>query len=276
MRTQSRKVTLALPLLMLAACEGGGPVQPTAPSSPPGLAFEVAGLVTDERGAPMPRATVTMGYWLGGLLHRPSALTDASGSYKFSFTANPLGNGFVARADVVADGYEEYWRSIMRSTGTTSFIENIRLDRIVRIAAGESIVLSVPPDVGDCRGWVAELCPIVRVTVPAERRVSIEVHRVGQSGDLPPVEVCCVGGDEQSGNPITVPVAAGRELEVKVGLRRGFTAPLSFLVKTTLETSIGDPSLSVSARYRAVSRHPQSRSPYALRRGGVQPSPQRR
>ena len=132
-------------------------------------------------------------------------------------------------------GTRSIWRNIMRSTGATSFTENVRLDRIVRIVAGESVVLSVPPDVGECRGWVAELCPIVRVTVPTEGRVSIEVHPVGQSGDRPPVEVCCVNGDEQSGNPITVPVAAGRELEVKVGLRRGFTAPLSFLVKTSLE-----------------------------------------
>jgi hypothetical protein len=106
----------------------------------------------------------------------PSALTDASGSYKIGFAANPLGNAFVARAQAVADGYEEYWRGIIRSTGTTSFIENFRLDRITRIAAGESIVLSVPPDVGECRGWVAEVCPPVRVTVPTQGRLSIEVH----------------------------------------------------------------------------------------------------
>ena len=97
-------------------------------------------------------------------------------------------------------------------------------------------MLSVPPDVGECRGWVAELCPPVRVTVPTQGRLSIEVHPVGHSGELPPVEVCCVNGDEQSGNPITIPVAPGPELEVRVGLRRGFATTQSFLVKTTLET----------------------------------------
>ncbi len=233
MRTQSRKVTLAMPLLMLAACEGGGPTQPTAPSSPTGLAFEVAGVITDERGAPMPGATVTMGHWLGGS-DRPSARTDASGSYRFSFTANPLGNGFVARADVVADGYEEYWRSIMRSTGATIHRERTAgLDRAYRCgrigrAVGPARCRRMPRvggrTVPDCPGDGTD-----------GGRVSIEVHPVGQSGDRPPVEVCCVNGDEQSGNPITVPAAAGRELEVKVGLRRGFTAPLSFLVKTSLE-----------------------------------------
>ena len=191
-----------MPLLMLAACEGGGPTQPTAPSSPPGLAFEVAGVVTDERGATMPGATVTMGYWLGGFLHRPSALTDSSGSYRFSFTANPLGNGFVAEPMWSPTGTKSTWRSVMRSTGT-HFIHREhsagpdRADRCGRIdrAVGPARCRRMP------QGGCAELCPIVRVTVPAEGRVSIEVHRVGQSGDLPPVEVCCVNGDEQSGNP---------------------------------------------------------------------------
>ena len=243
MRTRTRTVTLVMPLLMLAACDGRGPTQPIAPSlaagpSRPinGEAFDVAGVVTDERGMPMRGATVTMAHWLGGVVQRPSALTDASGSYKVSINANPLGSGFVAQAQVVAEGYEEYWRSLKRSTGTTSFIENFRLERITRIAAGESTVLSVPPDVGDCRGWVAEVCPTVRVTVPARGRLSIEVSPVGNSGERPPVEICCVDGNEQGGNPITVPVAPGPELEVKVGLRRGFAAPPSFLVKTSLET----------------------------------------
>jgi hypothetical protein len=240
-----------MPLLMLAACDGGGPTQPTVSSQSTGFGFKVAGLVTDEYGAPMPGATVTMSHWSGGTgvgvgtVHWPSTLTDASGNYSIAFTASPMGNGFVARAQVVAEGYEEHWRDIMRSTGTSAFVENFRLDRITRIAAGESTVLSVPPDVGGCRGWVAPVCPPVRVTVPARGHLSIEVTPVGHrsievnppgySGELPPVEICCVEGDERYGNPITIPVAPGPELEVRVGLRRGLATPVSFLVKTSLE-----------------------------------------
>jgi hypothetical protein len=211
-----------------------------------GEAFEVAGVVTDERGTPMAGATVTMSNWLGQNLLCPSTVTDAAGSYRISFTARPFLNGFVARAQVVADGYEEYWRNVVRSNGATTFAESFRLDRIARITAGESIVLSVPTDVGDCRGWVAEVCRPVYVTIPAQGRVavevsplghsSIEVNPPGYSGELPPVEVCCVDGHEQYGNPITVPVVAGPDLEIKVGVRRGFARTLSFLVKTSFES----------------------------------------
>ena len=229
-----RAVALVV-LIIAASCHGGNPA---SPSGSPALVargepFEVAGVVTDERGTPMAGAVVTMA--MGGpASHWPSALTDASGSYKISFTAMP--NVFVARAQVVAEGYEEYWRSIMRSTGATTFIENFRLDRIIRVTAGDSIVLTVPPDVGECRGWVAQVCPIVRVTVPSQGHLTIEVHPIGQSAELPPVEVCCVDGNETYGNPITVPVSSERELEVKVGLRRGVTPPLAFLVKTSFDS----------------------------------------
>jgi hypothetical protein len=235
------RTVVLVPLIVLTACGGGGSTQPTAvtqpmPPSRPinGETFEVAGVVTDERGTPMAGATVTMGLWSAGFPHWPSVLTDATGSYKVNFTATPSGSGFVARAQVVAEGYEEYWRSL-RSAGGTTFIENFRLDRIIRVIAGNSIVLAVPPDVGECRGWVAEVCPIVRVTVPSQGHLTIEVDPIGQSAELPPVEVCCVDGNERYGNPITVPISSERELDVKVGLRRGVTTTLSFRLKTSFD-----------------------------------------
>jgi hypothetical protein len=130
------RVLLALAVIVVGGCDGRGPVQPTG-SSPAvsGESFEVTGIVTDERGAPMPDAVVTMGYYLGGLLRRSAVPTDASGSYRIGFTARALGNGFVARAQVLAQGHEEYWRSLSRSNGRT-FVENFRLYRTTRIAAG--------------------------------------------------------------------------------------------------------------------------------------------
>jgi len=242
------RTLVTLVLLMVAAC--GGPTQPTRPepsAEPIGQAFEVAGVVTDERGMPMPGTTVTLSHWLGRSVLWPSTLTDAAGSYRISSTATLLGNGYVARVQVVADGYEEYWRSIRRepSSASWTFVENVRLDRITRLTAGESIVFSVPPDVGECRGWVAPVCPLVRVALPAQGRLSIEVQPLGHnsiafnppghSGELPPVEICCVNGNEEYGNPITVPVAPGPDLEVKVGVRREFATTLTFLVKTSFE-----------------------------------------
>lgn len=237
MAGSNRRGKLLLPVLLLSGCAGGGPVQPTPPSQPVasnGQTFEVAGVVTDEHGTPMPGATVTMGYWLGGGLKWLSARTDTSGGYRISFEANPLSNGFVARAQVAADGYEEYWRSI-RMTGAASFAENFRLGRITRIAAGESTVLTVPSDVGECRGWVAEVCPQVLVMIPRQGRLSIEVTPVDDGAERPPVEVCCVDGNERYGNPMTVPVMPGPDVDVKIGLQRDFGGSRSFLVKTSLD-----------------------------------------
>ena len=231
------RVLLALAVIVVGGCDGRGPVQPTG-SSPAvsGESFEVTGIVTDERGAPMPGATVTMGYYQGGLLQWSAVRTDASGGYRVGFTARASGTGFVARAQVLAEGYEEYWRSLSDSNRRT-FVENFRLYRTTRIAAGDSVVLSVPPDVGECVGWVAEACPYVGVTVPTPGHLTIEVTATDPSAPAPPVEVCCVGGDERYGNPITVPVPAGIELDVKVGVQRNFTTPRSFLVTTAFEPS---------------------------------------
>ncbi|AMY08856.1 hypothetical protein LuPra_02062 [Luteitalea pratensis] len=240
----------ALPILLptvLLACDGRGPTEPTtvtqptaagqpAPPPPPGQTFNVAGVVTDERGAPMAGAVVTMAHWVGGHVEFPSVSTDATGGYAISFTANPLGSSFVARAQVVAEGYEEYWRSLM-GTGGTTFTETFRLHRVTRMTAGDAMTLSVPPDTGECRGWVAEVCPIVRVVVPTDGRLRIEVIPSDGSAPTPPVEVCCVRGSEEYGNPITVPVAAGVELEVKVGMPRGYTTIQSFRVMTAFEAS---------------------------------------
>jgi hypothetical protein len=225
--------------IALVGCDGRGPTQPTTAKqsrSITGETFEVTGIVTDERGVPLPGAVVTMGAWRGGVVEWPSVLTDGSGRYRVSFSASPMPDGFVARAQVVAAEYDEYWRSLRRDAGATTFVENFSLSRIVRLTAGESIAFSVPPDVGECRGWVAEVCPFVYVSVPAAGSLTIETVAADAPESMPPVEVCCVGGSERYGNPITIPVAPGPDLEVKVGLRRGFSTTQTFLVKTTLET----------------------------------------
>jgi hypothetical protein len=53
---------------------------------------------------------------------------------------------------------------------------------------------------------------------------------------LPQIQVCCVSGNEVYGNPVTLPVTAGREMWVEVGqLGPGITASASVIVKTSLK-----------------------------------------
>src|SRR4029079_1451563 len=109
-------VAVAL-VIVAAGCKGGGPTTPTGtPASSSGETFEVSGVVTNEQGVPVAGAAVTMAYWLSGRIGRPSVLTDASGGYAIKFSSNPWmstnGRG-AARAEVVADGYDWYWRTVV-------------------------------------------------------------------------------------------------------------------------------------------------------------------
>src|SRR5688572_30622494 len=175
----SCRIAVVVLISLAAACKGDGPTTPSTtplassnPTTPPatplpsnGEAFEVTGVVTDEQGVPVVSAEVTMAHSLGGRHHRPAVLTDSSGRYAIAFTSNPwmdgtTGNRGAARAEVVSDGYEWYWRTVVATS--PRLVENFRLHRLKRITAGDSFVLSVTPDNGDCTGWLASPCGRLR------------------------------------------------------------------------------------------------------------------
>jgi hypothetical protein len=248
-----RGCVVLLVTLTSACSKGGGPTTPTGTSLPSivarspsstgtplpsnGEAFEVTGVVTDDRGVPVAGAAVTMAHWLGGFAQRPSVRTDASGGYTIAFTSNPWMDGTsgrgAARAEVVAEGYDWYWRTVLATN--PGLVENFRLQRIKRVTAGDSIVLSVTPDIGDCTGWLYPPCGRLRVTAPAGGNLTIEAVPNRVSAGLPQIEVCCVSGGEVYGNPVTLPVTAGTEVWVEVGQTRGSTASESVRLRTSLE-----------------------------------------
>jgi len=204
-----------------------------------GEAFEVTGVVTDDQGVPVAGAEVTMSHWLGGMVHRPSVRTDGSGGYTIGFTSNPYMNGTsgsrgAARAEVVAEGYEWYWRTVVATI--PRLVENFRLHRIKRVSAGDSIVLSVTPDNGQCIGWLYGPCGRLRVAAPADGNLTVEAIPTQLPGGFPQIQVCCLSGNEVYGNPVTLRVTAGSEMWVEVGQERaGFTTSVSFIVKTSLQ-----------------------------------------
>ena len=207
-----------------------------------GEPFEVSGVVTNEQGVPVAGAVVTMAHWLNGVVRWPSAVSDASGAYRIGFSATaPLWSPtsrFVARAEVVAEGYELFWRSLTADLGSTNLVGNFPLYTIRRVAAGDSLVAAFPPDVGECPGWVAARCGIVRVTIPSTGMLTVEVARTDQSSGQPTLQICCVAGDEIYGNPLTLSLDGllGSELSVLIALRDDSAAAESFVVKTTLRS----------------------------------------
>jgi hypothetical protein len=176
-----------------------------------------------------------MAHYAGEQVNWPSVPTDASGSYRTGFTTIPHPNGFVARAQVVADGYEEYWRSLRAVDGATTSVENFSLNRRTSMTAGESIVLTVPPDLGECRGWVAPSCAVVRITIATAGRLTVDVISNDGASERPTLEICCESGDEVYGNPVVVTVAAGTEPVVFIAVGNDLSASRSFIVKTALE-----------------------------------------
>jgi hypothetical protein len=225
--------------IFATGCQGGGPTTPTGMHPPSnGEAFEVTGIVTDDQGVPVAGAVVTMRYWLGGFIGAPSMRTDASGGYTIGFTANPwmigtTGSRAAARAEVVADGYDWYLRNVL---ATNPRVENFRLLRSIKpMTAGDSIVVSVTPDSGDCPGWLLGPCARLRVEAPANGNLTVEAVPTQEGAGAPQIQVCCVSGNERYGNPITLPVTAGSEVQVDVGQTPGFTTSESVIVKTSLE-----------------------------------------
>jgi hypothetical protein len=181
-----------------------------------------------------------MAHYIGGVVHSPSTVADASGAYRISFSATVLqrsADRFIARAEVLADGYELYWYSLTAPVGSNNLVGSFPLYRIRRVAAGDSMVAAFPSNVGECPSWMAERCGIVRIAVPRAGNLTVEVTPTDQSAGQPPLEICCVSGNEISGNPLTLSVDGGSESTVMIGLRRGSTAAESFVVKTSLQTN---------------------------------------
>jgi hypothetical protein len=252
------KHAMAITIVLLAtlACTGGCKGSPTRPTSAPpptttaptpvpspptvppnGETFHVSGRVTDEQGGPMIATTMTMRYWLGGRIGVSTALTDTSGTYAVTFTSNPwsqAGGRGAARAEIITDGYDWYYRTVM-ATGA-DLVENFRLHRIRRFNPGESIVVPVTRDDGDCLGWLYSPCGRARVMVSADGNLTIEAVPLDGGAALPQIEACCLNGDERYGNPVTLPVHAGSETWVEVGQTGSTVLPsATVLVKASLQ-----------------------------------------
>jgi hypothetical protein len=243
--TSTRTLALAVAALVLGGC-GHGPTSPSgarssslgtaSTSSPTPEPFAVTGIVTDEQGVPVAGAEVTMSHYESGRMSRPAVLTDGGGRYAITFPASPWtqpSGRFAARAEVVADGYDWYWRNV--SAADSQRVENFRLVRIKRIAGGDMIAVTVSSENGDCTGWLFNPCGRLRITAPASGDLTIEAIPIDAAAAMPTVEACCLNGNEQGGNPVTMHVNAGSETWVEIGqTTANVNAAATVIVRTSL------------------------------------------
>lgn len=249
----STALTLAVVLLTLANCGDNAvtPTIPLAPSpSPPTLQgapcssltgcsvepFHVTGSVTDGEGLAVAAATVSLQLISGPRL---ATVSDAVGSYEFSFQTYRNMPGYVGGVTGARVGHESDTRGLGIPSAPDVVI-NLRLHRIRRIAAGESVALTVLPDDpgwGDEWEWVARR---VRIAIPASGTLAVSLSSedgVGRTGL--DVFIASEYSSARCCSPdVLLPVVAGQEVVALVLTETG-TGAHAFTLKTSLLANSG-------------------------------------
>ena len=177
---------------------------------------------------------------------RTIAATDPSGRYQVSFSAVP-GSEYYPQYDppgteqmvgfvkVEAPGFERLTRYIL---GTSpQLVENVRIHRIRRITAGESVIVNVSADDTVCiiDSWPGRevICGILHVVPPVDGTLIVEAVSADNGSAHPELEVWGdrIGAPRE--NPTSLPVVAGAEYFVTVQVPWGFSGTQSFVVKTS-------------------------------------------
>ncbi|MEO5895006.1 MAG: hypothetical protein ABIS06_04845 [Vicinamibacterales bacterium] len=204
------------------------------------MPFEMTGLVANDEGSPIPGATVTV--WLGDFVEPSVGLTDALGHYSVRFSsargsnAGPPGTELsVGMAVIEAPGYDWYLRYIVAPT--EQIVEDFHLQRIRRITAGESTVVTVAPGDRVCGSdWSPgreTICGSIRVLAATDGTLTVAALPAAGNSALASLSVfgSYIGG---TGNPVSIRVTAGAEYTVVLALQWGLTASQSFAVKTSI------------------------------------------
>jgi hypothetical protein len=235
MRALKTSTLIALSAFVIAGCGGNTPTLPTPapePSTPTRPSFSsivLTGQVTDAAtSAPVAGAIVRIN-------GRYSAVTDASGRYSVSGLLD-AGSGYdftyVSAADYVNDYH------YIRSSS-----QDVRLNRIQRITAGESKIVTVAPNDTLCVNNMQDspssgqhdLCRSVRIVALTAGTLTIEAVST-QDGAHPPleVEVADEPVDWSLQNPKSFQVAARTEVAVNVEMGAASTTSQSFMLTTSM------------------------------------------
>ena len=200
--------------------------------------YRVSGVVTDERGSPIRRATV--------VVDQGPSPTDANAQDRW-VTRSTSDDG---RFELILN--PDRWRAgrpagLLRAWAEneefrghtqrldwlgTNTVKNIRLRRIRTIDAGQSIEIAVGPDSPLCESGGLSLdtvCEWVRVRYPRDGTLTVQAH--SESGAVPTVRNWFMAGE----GTVSFPVSTGRSdcAEVAIAVPVG-SPPQRFSVSTSL------------------------------------------
>ena len=162
------------------------------------MTYHVSGIVTDDKGSPIANAPLTLYY--DNKFKTIKASTDPRGHYSSVFESGQRsydGNANVVGAIFYTGGgeYENYHVQAL-PWGTAGIVKNLRLRRVLRVNAGQSIAISIDADSSLAYDgedfltmtWVLEKFH-VRVTDAGTLRIAA---RPLSGGIVPQIGVSCV------------------------------------------------------------------------------------
>jgi hypothetical protein len=244
-------------------------VQVTQPGAKSTQDFHLTIMATDDDGAPVTNAKVSVEFVGGQVLGATKQVlgaTDGAGSYHLDFTAavsfigEPFPEGVAAFAWVDKPGYEGDVQYIRATGPTLSSQFHMHLSK--RIAAGESTLVTVGPGDPVCYNngqddhpmpppneWV---CRAVLVVVPVDGTLTVEAIPTQPGEPLSGLEIQDDNHWQISYREprLSIPVTAGTEVLANVEIPWGSAGPLSFTLRTSLaaQGASGLTGASVSIR----------------------------
>jgi hypothetical protein len=247
---------ISLPVAVLIAALGWACSSPSAPTrtststptrtptpAPTLTRYHLSGIVTDDSGSPIAGAQVEVDYSRGGEFSSPPsfcpdrqsfcwihAVTNGGGYYEIVFepSLGPYGVGLIYSS---REGYETDIQLLPR--GTAEIVQNLRLDRVRTIRAGQSITVSIEPESSLCSdledSWLlASRCENVEILAAHAGTLTVEARAAEAGGIIPVVFFAATGrytSPEVHGpGTVAVGVQAGERYRIFVGIPSGIAA----------------------------------------------------
>ncbi len=239
-----KRGSVVLLLILASACGGSNSTAPTPVPTP------TVSPTPAPSPAPLPPATIVLtGQVTDSATSAPIAGAIVSINGRSRATTDSLGNYSVTGVLAFGRGYDFTYVSASNYVSDYRYIQgtsqNVRMNRIRRITAGDSTVVTVAPDDTLCLNNVQDfpglgqdyVCRSVRVVATSDGIMMLEALPT-QGGAHPPLEVETAAGDIGPccwlDNPRSIQVTAGTEVIANVEMVLGSTTTQSFTLTTSM------------------------------------------
>lgn len=201
------------------------------PCIPAGTDVVATGLATDDEGAPVAGASVTIEVYGRSSSTFFTGLTDASGTYRIDMKVDGPWTGSIKAVTPTQEQYFDYIFSLSYPDPHT-VTRDVRLYRIRRINAGQSAQVTINPGDSLCGHDDELVCRTIRVMVPAKGRLTLGCEPKGDDNGGPGLTIVDYNGRRNSGQPWTV-VPGETPVEIGMWFTSTFSQSCTFTTSFT-------------------------------------------